>query len=227
MSLILSLETATDVCSVALHREGQKIIDFNLFVEKAHSNSLAMLVQQSFEFAGIKKSELNAVAVSKGPGSYTGLRIGTSLAKGICYGLNIPLIAINTLEAMAWQVHILFPEAILCPMIDARRMEVYYLLKDKNFLTIADTSNLVVESSSFSDLLTRDEVCFFGNGSSKCMEVLDHHQNALFVDGIHASAKFVGDCAYEKFLKQDFEDLAYFEPFYLKEFIAGKPRKLV
>jgi len=227
MSLILSLDTATEVCSVAIHNENKLIVDFNLFLEKAHSNSLAKLVEQAFDFAGVDKSDLSAVAISKGPGSYTGLRIGTSLAKGICFGLDIPLVAINTLEAMTWQVHALYPEAVLCPMIDARRMEVYYLLKEPGFLTTQETTNLVVDENSFSDLLTNREVCFFGNGANKCKEVLGHRPNAIFVDNIHTSAKSVGELAYLKFMEQDFEDLAYFEPFYLKEFIAGKPKKLV
>lgn len=227
MGLILSLETATDVCSVALHRDSQLIIDFNIFIEKAHSNSLAHLVDQAFEFAGLAKNELDAVAVSKGPGSYTGLRIGTSLAKGICYGLDKPLIAINTLEAMAWQAHHLYTKAILCPMIDARRMEVYHLLKDQDFTTIQDTTNLVIDANSFADLLEKQSLCFFGNGVAKCKQVLDHHSNAIFVDNIQASASSVGELANIKLIDQDFEDLAYFEPFYLKEFVAGKPKKLV
>jgi len=227
MGLILSLETATDVCSVALHRDDRLIIDFNLFMEKAHSNSLASLVGQAFEFAGLAKTELDGVAVSKGPGSYTGLRIGTSLAKGICYGLDKPLIAINTLEAMAWQAHHIFTKALLCPMIDARRMEVYHLLKDSNFSTIQETTNLIVDTNSFADLLENQPICFFGNGATKCKQELNHHSNAIFVDNIQASASSVGELANIKFMEQDFEDLAYFEPFYLKEFVAGKPKKLV
>jgi tRNA threonylcarbamoyladenosine biosynthesis protein TsaB len=227
MGLILSLETATDVCSVALHSDERLIIDFNLFIEKAHSNSLATLVEQAFEFAGLAKSELDAVAISKGPGSYTGLRIGISLAKGICYGLDKPLIAINTLEAMAWQVHHLFTKVILCPMIDARRMEVYHLLKDPNFQTIQETTNLVVDENSFADLLKDQSICFFGNGATKCKEVLNQHSNAIFADDIQASASSIGVLANMKFIDQEFEDLAYFEPFYLKEFVAGKPKKLV
>ncbi|NNF21328.1 MAG: tRNA (adenosine(37)-N6)-threonylcarbamoyltransferase complex dimerization subunit type 1 TsaB [Saprospiraceae bacterium] len=227
MGLILSLETATDVCSVALHDDGQLIVDFNLLVEKAHSTSLANLVEKALDFAGSNQKELDAVAVSKGPGSYTGLRIGTSLAKGICFGLDKPLIAINTLEALAWQAHHFFKEALLCPMIDARRMEVYHLLKDPNFETIRETTNLVVDENSFNDLLENQTICFFGNGAGKCKKMLDHQSNAIFVDNIHASASSVGELANKKLIEGDFEDLAYFEPFYLKEFVAGKPKKLV
>ena len=227
MGLILSLETATDACSVAIHKDGRIIIDFNLFLEKAHSSSLANLVDKAFESAGLKKTEIDAVAVSKGPGSYTGLRIGTSLAKGICFGLDKPLIAVNTLEAMAWQAHSLYTNTILCPMIDARRMEVYHLLKAPDFSTIQETTNLVVDEKSFADLLDKNLICFFGNGAAKCKQVLGHHSNAIFADNLQASAWSVGELANKKFIEQDFEDLAYFEPFYLKEFIAGKPKKLV
>lgn len=227
MSLILSLETATDVCSVALHKEGHLIADFNLFLEKAHSTALAGLVNQILDLAGYERSDLKAIAVSKGPGSYTGLRIGTSLAKGICFGLGIPLIAVNTLEGMAWQVQTIHPDKLLCPMIDARRMEVYHLIKDHNFNTIVETINLVVEKASFSNLLDKQSVCFFGSGSEKCKQVLGNHSNAIFVDNIEASAKTVGELAYKKYREKEFEDLAYFEPYYLKEFVAGKPKKLV
>jgi len=227
MSLILSLETATDVCSVALHDNDRLIVDFNLHVERAHSKSLAKLVDEVFQYSGLKKIELGAVAVSKGPGSYTGLRIGTSLAKGICFGLNIPLIAVNTLEAMAYQVSVAFSKSYLCPMIDARRMEVYCLIKDGNFNDVLDTHNKVIEETSFSDLLVSNQVVFFGNGSGKCQEILGVNNNAIFVEGIEASAKFIGALANKKYIEKDFEDLAYFEPFYLKEFRAGKPRTLV
>ena len=227
MSLILSIETATEVCSVALHDNGKAVAECNLFLQKAHSTSLASLTGQIFELTGQKKTDLEAVAISKGPGSYTGLRIGTSLAKGICYGLDIPLISINTLEAMAWQVKSIFPGKILCPMIDARRMEVYHLLKDAHFNTIQETINLIIDSTSFSTLLKGQSVCFFGNGAEKCKNFLGNYPNALFVDNIHASAKYIGELAFKKYLCQDFEDLAYFEPYYLKEFVAGKPKKLV
>ena len=227
MGLILSLETATDVCSLALHYDGRLIVDFNLFLEKAHSSSLANLVEKAFESTGFKKSEIDAVAVSQGPGSYTGLRIGTSLAKGICFGLDKPLIAINTLEAIAWQAHKFFPGNLLCPMIDARRMEVYHMLKGPGFSTIQETTNLIVDENSFADLLTKQQICFFGNGANKCKQLLNHHPNAIFVDNLHASAWSVGELANQKFIEQDFEDLAYFEPFYLKEFIPGKPKKVV
>lgn len=227
MALILSLETATDVCSVALHENGKLIADLNLYLDKSHSNALAALVDQLFAFTDLQKKDLKAVAVSKGPGSYTGLRIGTSLAKGICFGLDIPLIAINTLEAMAWQVKTQYQDIILCPMIDARRMEVYYLLKDQRFHTIQDATNLVVDENSFHDLLEKQHVCFFGNGALKCQNFLGTRSNTIFVDDIHALAKSVGELAAKKYENSDFEDLAYFEPFYLKEFKAGKPKKLV
>lgn len=227
MGFILSLETATNVCSVALHENGQLRLDFSLYVEKAHSTHLADLIERSIGLSGIKKTDLSAVAISKGPGSYTGLRIGTSMAKGICFGLNIPLIAIDTLEALAWQLHNYFPGTILCPMIDARRMEVYYLLKDEHFETIHETDNLIVTNESFQDLLDIQPVCFFGNGAIKCKELLGGHPNARFIDSISASATSIGALAESKYENQDFEDLAYFEPFYLKQYIAGKPKKLV
>ena len=227
MALILSLETATDVCSVALHEEGKLVIDFSIFLQKAHSSSLAGLTEQALKFAKKNKQDLNAVAISKGPGSYTGLRIGTSLAKGLCFGLNIPLIGINTLVGLARQLKDIYPEAILCPMLDARRMEVYYLLKDKEFKTVHETSNLILDENSFSEILQKQQICFIGNGARKFKDMLIAQPNAIFASEVQASAKSIGELAAERYQDNDFEDLAYFEPFYLKEFIAGKPKKLV
>ncbi|MCH7514381.1 MAG: tRNA (adenosine(37)-N6)-threonylcarbamoyltransferase complex dimerization subunit type 1 TsaB [Bacteroidetes bacterium] len=225
---LLSLETSTDVCSLALHQDGRLVADFSLHIQQAHSRSLAALVDLAFDHAKVDKRNLDAVAVSKGPGSYTGLRIGTSLAKGLCFALDIPLIAVNTLESMAFTVNCFnHHNAILCPMIDARRMEVYCLLANSNLEIIEDTHAKIIDNDSFSSVLKRDKVWFFGSGTEKCETLLGHQNNAVFIRDFHITAQSIGMIAFKKFENKDFEDLAYFEPFYLKDFIAGKPKSLL
>ena len=224
MPCILSIETATSICSVALHRQGQLLGCQSLTIEKSHSSHLVVMIEQLLNNCRIDRADLQAVAVSKGPGSYTGLRIGTATAKGLCYALEIPLIGINTLTAMAYQ----FAEVpagidFLCPMIDARRMEVYCAVFSSNLNIQAETSAVIVNSESFSSWLNQGKVLFFGNGSAKCQEVLNG-ENSLFQKDFVPSASSIGQLAGQKFEKGEFEDLAYFQPFYLKEYRTTIPK---
>ena len=225
MPTILSIETATQVCSVAIHSEGKLKEKRDLNEERSHSSKLAPMIKEIMENTGVALEELDAVAVSGGPGSYTGLRIGTSTAKGLCFSLDIPLIAVDTLHAMAHSVIRSGQESdIFCPMIDARRMEVYGLLMDGKGEVILPTQPMVIDQDSFSDELKSHSICFFGNGMEKCREILSGHENSLFEEGVVPSAENVGVIANEKYSRGEFEDLAYFEPFYLKPFRATKPK---
>ena len=222
MPVILSLETSTDVCSVALYDGKTLLGDAVLQEPQAHASRLAPLIDEIRQTSGLDFKDLDAVAVSKGPGSYTGLRIGTSTAKGLCYALDIPLIAVGTLELMAYQAIALNPgNALLCPMIDARRMEVYCLIADDRLNIIEPVAARIVDEATFQELLHRHQVLFFGNGAAKCRDVVKH-DNALFLDGIVPLAKFLGEIAFEKFTNKEFEDLVGFGPLYLKEFVAKK-----
>ena len=223
MSLILSLETSTTVCSVAVHRGQDLLASAEVHIEQSHASKLAVLIEEVKKLAGIELNELSAVAISVGPGSYTGLRIGTSTAKGLCYALNIPLISVNTLEALAYQMsEVNITKAFLCPMIDARRMEVYCLLTDDKLNVMQPTEAKVIDALSFSDQLEHQLIIFFGNGSVKCRNVIAH-RNALFIMDIYPSAKQVGAMAYQKLLDKEVEDISNAEPFYLKEFLIKKP----
>lgn len=225
MSLILSIETATSVCSIALHKEGNLLAEQTLYMEQSHSGLLAPSIKSLLSYCSKSMAEIDALAVSKGPGSYTGLRIGVSTAKGICDAIDKPLIAINTLEAMAFGVskYIISEKSLLCPMIDARRMEVYYLLTDANQNIIKPTEPLIVDSNSFCDELKDHNIFFFGNGSDKCKPIIQH-PHANFINGIKPSAASVGYLATKSFENKQFEDVAYFDPFYLKEFRVTKPK---
>ncbi|WKN31772.1 tRNA (adenosine(37)-N6)-threonylcarbamoyltransferase complex dimerization subunit type 1 TsaB [Porifericola rhodea] len=226
MSYILSLETATKTCSVALHRNQQLLAMQDFHLDKSHSSILHPLLSDMLSYCEVDKAQLHAVALSMGPGSYTGLRIGTSAAKGLCYALDIPLIAINTLEAMAYGLQPYnFHKAILCPMLDARRMEVYYQLRDASGQQIQETTPLVLEKDSFDRYLQSQEIWFFGDGSDKYQPLLQGVENARFIAGIQPSAANIGMLAQKKLEQQLFEDVAYFEPFYLKEFRTTKPKK--
>lgn len=227
MSLILSIETSTPVCSIALHDEGKLIASQELLQEKSHSQSLAIMIRDILASAHIDKKDLKAIAVSEGPGSYTGLRIGTSTAKGLCFALSIPLIAINSLFAMASGVNKFNKtNSLLVPMLDARRMEVYCMQVSSASEIITETEAKIIDEGSYAKELEKGQIIFFGNGADKCSEVI-RHQNAVFLNHIHTSAVHMGELAYEKFVINDFEDLAYFEPFYLKEFKAIKPKVIV
>ncbi|HRW99409.1 MAG TPA: tRNA (adenosine(37)-N6)-threonylcarbamoyltransferase complex dimerization subunit type 1 TsaB [Cyclobacteriaceae bacterium] len=224
MALILSLESATPVCSVALF-EGSKLLDSShLHIPQSASSRLAVMIDEVLKRCDVSPKQLNAVAVSSGPGSYTGLRIGVASAKGLCFALSIPLIAVNTLESMVSQVADRFDEGdLLCPMLDARRMEVYCLLALSDGRVIQETQAKVIDESSFQSELSENKIIFFGSGAAKCRDVIQH-KNAAFIDNIFPSAVDIGRLAFAKFESQSFEDLAGFEPFYLKDFIVKKPK---
>ncbi len=217
--MILSIETSTEVCSVALHNNGRIIAVSESEEAFSHAERLAPLIDDILADNSIKRSELTAVAVSAGPGSYTGLRIGTSTAKGLCYVLDIPLITIGTLESMLESIKQDNKDQLLCPMLDARRMEVYCLLADGNGQIIETTHAKIIDETSFSDHLGSKQIIFFGNGADKCKSVITS-ENATFIDGIKPSAINIGKLAANKYQKKDFADLVNFEPDYLKAFRA-------
>ena len=225
MPRFLAIETATPVCSVALIEENKVISLKESSESNAHSKVLTVFIQEIMETFEMDVRDLDAIVVSKGPGSYTGLRIGVSSAKGLCYAGDIPLISINTLQSMAYGV-VLNSEvkysdtALLCPMIDARRMEVYSALYDVNGNKIRETKAEIIEESSFQDYLEKGEVYFFGDGAEKCKEMITH-ANARFIEEFSVSAAHMALQINQKFQQSQFEDVAYFEPFYLKDFIAG------
>jgi tRNA threonylcarbamoyladenosine biosynthesis protein TsaB len=196
-------------------------------VSNSHAEKITSLCQQSLFDAGISFSDLNAIAVSQGPGSYTGLRIGVSTAKGFCYALDIPLISISTLRGMALGMKKLneLPEnALICPMIDARRMEVYNAIYTLKLDLVSPVAATIVDENSFLHHLTKHPVYFAGDGASKCQQLLSKNKNAYFIHEFLPSARWIAELAVNKYLSADFENTAYFEPFYLKDFIAGIPR---
>ena len=223
MALILGIETATKNCSVALFKDGIVIAEKEYISDGySHAEQLTLFIQQVIDSAKITLKKIDAVALSMGPGSYTGLRIGTSTAKGLCYALDIPLIAISTLKAMAFAMAKNEKSAIYCPMIDARRMEVFSALYDVNNKQVRGVQADVVDENTYVEFLS-NEIIFFGDGSLKCQEIINH-KNAKFIERIHPSAKNLGTLAKVKFENKDFEDVAYFEPYYLKDFVAGKKK---
>ncbi|MCK5280566.1 MAG: tRNA (adenosine(37)-N6)-threonylcarbamoyltransferase complex dimerization subunit type 1 TsaB [Cyclobacteriaceae bacterium] len=224
MAIILSIETSTLTSSIAIHEDGRLISSQNIHLDKSHSEYLTPSIKYLFETSGLQLNAIDAVAISKGPGSYTGLRIGTSTAKGICYALDSKLIAVNSLEAMAYgMAKYQFEDVLLCPMIDARRMEVYCLIAKNDLSIVEKTQAKIIDESSFSNLLSDSKIIFFGNGAIKCKSVLDHSENAIFIKEIVPSADHIGVLAWKAYQQRIFENLAYFEPFYLKDFIAKKP----
>lgn len=223
MSIILSIETSTKVCSVALHQGSTLLAVSEILVEKSHSKIITVLIDQLLKSSNLDYSNLEAIAVSKGPGSYTGLRIGVSTAKGLCYGLNIPLIGVNTLDAMAYEVNQYnISKASVCPMLDARRMEVYCALYDADGTTILQTQAKILDEQSIYELLKNDKVIFCGDGAFKMKGLLNDSKNALIMDSVFPSAKNIGYLAHKNFVNKQFEDVIYFEPYYLKEFISTK-----
>lgn len=225
MAIVLSIETATRVCSVALHNDGKLLAVQNLYIEKSHAERLAILIENILDQCSVAYRELAAVAVSKGPGSYTGLRIGTSTAKGLCFALDIPFIAVNTLEAMASGMQKYnIRKAWLCPALDARRMEIYCLVADHELNIISETMAKVIDKDAFSDILRERDVLFFGDGAAKCEPLIGRSSRAFFVHDIQPTAADVGKLAAKMYRDKHFEDLAYFEPYYLKDFKAIKPK---
>jgi tRNA threonylcarbamoyladenosine biosynthesis protein TsaB len=218
---ILNIETSTKACSVALHKNGELIVSReDVTTNFSHSEKLLKFISKLFSDAKLSLSDLDAIAVSMGPGSYTGLRIGVSTAKGLCYGLDIPLISISTLKAMSFGMALEIKADLYCPMIDARRMEVYSAFFDINNTEVRKIQADIIDENSYKKELEK-KVVFFGDGSEKLIEKIKD-KNAIFVSDIHPSAKNMGLLSYQKFTKSLFEDLAYFEPFYLKDFVAGR-----
>ena len=260
MPVILNIETSTNVCSIALSENGNCIFSKVNADGLNHAKLLSSFIEEALTFLKEQNKKLDAVAVSAGPGSYTGLRIGVSTAKGLCYGLGIPLISISTLAIMALAVvsrqssvdsrqsivvsrqlsvvsrqlmtndyrlttndyRLTTDDYLLCPMIDARRMEVYAAFFNEKNELIKDISADIIDENSYHDLLTKQPVYFFGNGAEKCKEVLTH-QNARFLDEIVPLAENMILFSEQYFAENKFEDVAYFEPFYLKEFQTTKP----
>lgn len=229
MSCILSIETSTGVCSVAMSENGQCIFKQEDHRGPNHAVSLGAFVDEALSFTDNHAIPLGAVAVSCGPGSYTGLRIGVSMAKGICYGRNVPLLAVPTLEVMSVPVllnHEIEDDALLCPMIDARRMEVYSAIYDRALNERRETRADIVDAGTYREYLDHHPVYFFGNGAAKCMETINH-PNARLIDGIDPLAKYMFPIAERKWVSEEFEDVAYFVPYYLKDFVAKTPKKLL
>ncbi len=229
MSCILHIETSTQVCSVALSEDGQCIFSKADYEGPSHAVTLGVYVDEALSFADSHAIPVDAVAVSCGPGSYTGLRIGVSMAKGICYGRDIALIGIPTPEIMCVPLLLgedLPEDALLCPMIDARRMEVYAGIYDRALHPLREIGADIINEYSYEEYLNEHPVYFFGNGSAKCKEKI-LHPNARFVEDIHPLAKWMFPLAEKAFARGDFKDVAYFEPFYLKEFVASHPKKLL
>ncbi|MFC5282609.1 tRNA (adenosine(37)-N6)-threonylcarbamoyltransferase complex dimerization subunit type 1 TsaB [Pedobacter alpinus] len=225
MSLILQIETATQTCSVALAKDGVVLNSIEKTDRNIHASNITLFIEEVVKLSNYTLNDLDAVAVSMGPGSYTGLRIGVSTVKGLCYALDIPLIAINTLEAMAdgfkAKCFSVKPNSLFCPMIDARRMEVYCAIYDNDLKTISATEAKIIDSNSFEAILESNIIYFFGDGAAKCEEVLGLNMNARVMDDFTNSAKDLTALAHKKFNDKDFVDVAYFEPLYLKDFVAG------
>ena len=223
LPLILNIETATKNCSVSL-TEGGRLVTLKELNEGqySHSEKLHLFIRDVLEEAGKTFSDLSAVAVSKGPGSYTGLRIGVSTAKGLCFALDLPMISVPTLQILAMQAKV-EDVAVIVPLIDARRMEVYSAVFNSRYQQVRDTEAEIINSTSFKDYLAANNVYFLGDGADKCKEIIQH-PNAIFLEGHFPSAKQMAVISFERYKKGDFEDVAYFEPFYLKDFVAGKPK---
>lgn len=228
MSCILHIETSTDVCSVAVSQDGAVIFHQEDFEGPSHAQKLGTFVDEALSFTDNHAIPFDAVAVSQGPGSYTGLRIGVSMAKGICYARDLKLLALPTLKVMCVPVLLgqeLPDDALLCPMIDARRMEVYAAVYDRALNVVRDIASVVVDENAFLDLLDKHPVYFFGNGAGKCDGVIEH-PNAHFIEGVKPLAKHMMPLAERAHAMEEFQDVAYFEPFYLKDFVAIKSNKL-
>ena len=229
MSCILNIETSTDVCSVAVSQDGACIFNKEDNRGSNHAVSLGVFVDEALEYIDNRDIKLDAVAVSCGPGSYTGLRIGVSMAKGICYGRGVKLVAVPTLELLAVPVlleHDLEDGALLCPMLDARRMEVYAGMYDRALHEVRPVQADIVDGGTYKEYLDKGKVCFFGNGACKCMETINH-LNASLIKDIKPLARYMFPLAEKRMAEGRFEDVAYFVPFYLKDFVAKTPKKLL
>ena len=229
MSCILHIETSTNVCSVAVSEDGQCIFSKEDFSGPNHAVSLGTFVDEALSFADSHAIPVDAVAVSCGPGSYTGLRIGVSMAKGICYANDIKLLSVPTLQLMCVPIllrEMVDDDALLCPMLDARRMEVYAAVYDRALREVRPVQADIVDADTYRRLLDEHPVYFFGNGAEKCMSVINH-PNAHFIPDIHPLAKWMMPLAERRMMNQQYEDVAYFVPFYLKDFVAKMPKKML
>lgn len=229
MNTIIAIETSSFVCSVSFICNGIILSTKQTSEHNAHSRLLTGMILEILKEKDISKENIGAIAISKGPGSYTGLRIGVSVAKGLCYGWSKPLIAVDTVKAQAafyLKNNEVSEQELLCPLFDARRMEVYTALYDNRLVEVLPVQAMIIDQTSFVSFLQNKKVLFFGTGAEKCKEAINH-PNSNFVDNILPTSLGVAYLANDMFLKNEFVDVAYFEPFYMKEFIAGKPTKKV
>ena len=230
MSCILSIETSTNICSVAMSHDGECIFNQENHQGPNHNEILGTFIDEALTFIDTRNITLDAVAVSSGPGSYTGLRIGTSMAKGICYGRDAKLIAVPTLELLAVPVllgeMVAEDDALLVPMLDARRMEVYAQVLDRALKEVRGIQADVVNADTYRAFLDAHEVYFFGNGAAKCMDTIAH-PHAHLIENITPLAKNMFPLAEKRLAEGRVEDVAYFVPFYLKDFVAKTPKKLI
>ncbi|RAU81449.1 tRNA (adenosine(37)-N6)-threonylcarbamoyltransferase complex dimerization subunit type 1 TsaB [Pontibacter arcticus] len=220
MPLLLALETSSSVCSIALYKGEHLLGASELRIEKSHSSHITVMIEQLLENCGMKLMDLSAIAVSGGPGSYTGLRIGSSTAKGLCYSLEIPLLEVSTLHALAAQVINVTPnpeQFLFCPMLDARRLEVYTCLLTNQLDEVEPIAPLILAEDTFKEKLAAYKVIFFGSGAPKYKELLPENTNALFIQDVQPSSITIGKLALAKYEQKAFEDVAYYEPFYLKD----------
>lgn len=225
MAIILNIETATKNCSVSLATDGEMLVLIELNEGQfSHAEKLHSIILEVIEKSQKEMADIDAIAVSTGPGSYTGLRIGVSAAKGLCFSLDIPLISIPTLSSLANAIIVGNGDMII-PLLDARRMEVYSAVFNFKKEQIRETQAQIIDKNSYSEYLEKGNVYFLGDGALKCKENINH-DNAIFLEGYFPSAKEMVDLSYQKFVNNDFEDVAYFEPYYLKDFVAIKSKKL-
>ena len=224
MALILSIDTSTRVCSIAIHQDGEEIGHQVYHLQKSHSSLLPIIVKQLAENVDFQLSNLNAISVSAGPGSYTGLRIGTSAAKGLCFGLGIPLISIDSLDSMFEAVRYSVSEdSLVCPMIDARRMEVFCNLRSIGGELVWESQPLILNENTFEEF-SDNQIFLVGDGAEKCYDLYQNHRHIKIIPGVYPNAFAVGKLAEAKFQENKFEDLAYFEPDYLKEYRTITPK---
>lgn len=229
MSTILHIETSTEVCSVAVSEDSHVIFQQEDHSGPNHAERLGTMVDEAMSFTDSHAIPFDAVAVSCGPGSYTGLRIGVSMAKGICYGRELKLIGVPTLELLCVPVllrEMVEEEALLCPMLDARRMEVYAAVYDRSLKPVRAISADIVTADTYRQYLDAHPVYFFGNGAKKCMDTIGH-PNARLIEGIEPLAKWMQPLAERRLLNGQTEDVAYFVPYYLKDFVAKKPKDVL
>lgn len=227
MAKILNIETSTIACSVGLSVDGKIVAIEESHERNSHAQNVTIFSEKVVKDAGLDFNALDAISVSKGPGSYTGLRIGVSTAKGFCYALAKPLIAINTLQSLAAGMINNAENSqdyLFCPMIDARRMEVYSAIFDHELNEVRETKAEIIDENSFNKLLSKHTIVFAGDGADKCKAILGHHTNAIFLDDLLPSTSFMCGLSEQAFKKKEFVDVAYFEPYYLKDFVAGIPK---